>query len=225
MPASVRERRQTPRAEKQLSQPLQAAYCTNGRPKRRISMAPRLWYTGFGVIEMAIKPKPFAQQKLLVLYILHRAGLPLTNGQLVQLTGENGWINYFDLQQFLAELWEAGLIQVRREEGIARYSPAASGVEALDYFKTRVSPTLREQVDEIIEKARPQLQLETDLQVSIEETEQGAYRINCAFWESGVRLMSLAVYASTLTQALQMENAFRQNAPALYEQALLSLNQ
>lgn len=176
-------------------------------------------------MDMQNNEQPFARQKLLVLYILHKAGLPLTNGQLVQLTGENGWINYFDLQQFLSELWEADLIEVQRKDGFSRYLPAASGAEALNYFKTRVSPTLREQVDAAIEKARPQLLLETDIQVSIEETVQGAYQVSCALWESGVRLMALTLYAATLTQALELENAFQQNAPKLYEQSLLALNQ
>ena len=168
---------------------------------------------------------PAATQKVLVLYILLRAEMPLSASQLARLTGENGWMNYFDLHQYLAELADAGLICPREEEGKLRYYPAADGAEALEHFKKRVSPTLREQVDAVLEGARDALNTENDLEVTLKQTSGEAYEVRCVLKESGEALFAITLYAPNLTQALKLEQAFRRQAPALYEDCMLKLGE
>lgn len=45
-----------------------------------------------------------AENKLLLLYILSEAGIPLSKNQVTQVVLENSLMNYFSMQQFLAEL-------------------------------------------------------------------------------------------------------------------------
>lgn len=51
-----------------------------------------------------------ARFKLLLLYIIHRFGFPVSNTQLTQFVLENDIMDYFMLQQFLSELEDSKFV-------------------------------------------------------------------------------------------------------------------
>ena len=52
-----------------------------------------------------------AENKLLLLYILKTLKQPISNTQLTEIVLENSFINYFTLQQYIAELDESKFIE------------------------------------------------------------------------------------------------------------------
>ena len=50
-----------------------------------------------------------ASHKLLILYILDKINMDLTNSQITQVVLETEMMNYFSLQQFLSQLMESKL--------------------------------------------------------------------------------------------------------------------
>ena len=60
--------------------------------------------------------------KLLILHILKKAEMPLTNSQITQVVLDTEMMNYFSLQSLLSELTDSKLIATYKESGREYYT-------------------------------------------------------------------------------------------------------
>ena len=79
-----------------------------------------------------------AYHKLLILYILEKINMDLTNSQITQVVLETEVMNYFSLQQFLAQLMESKFLTIYEDSNKEYYTLTKKGIETLDYFLTRI---------------------------------------------------------------------------------------
>ena len=56
-----------------------------------------------------------ASNKLLILYILNKINMDLTNSQITQVVLDTEVINYFSLQQFLSQLMESKFLTTYKD--------------------------------------------------------------------------------------------------------------
>ena len=75
-----------------------------------------------------------ASHKLLILYILDKINMDLTNSQITQVVLETEMMNYFSLQQFLSQLMESKFLTTYKESDREYYSLTQKGLEILEYF-------------------------------------------------------------------------------------------
>ncbi|HAA81046.1 MAG TPA: DUF4364 domain-containing protein, partial [Thermoanaerobacter sp.] len=57
---------------------------------------------------MAYEIQELAENKLIILYILNRINMPITDEQISKIILDNKLMNYFYLRQYLDELIETG---------------------------------------------------------------------------------------------------------------------
>ena len=81
--------------------------------------------------------------KLIVLYMLDRSGSELSGSQISEFILDQTNINYFQLQQSITELTEAGLIHVRKASTISCYSITDEGRLSLSFFEKDVPDNLK----------------------------------------------------------------------------------
>lgn len=93
-----------------------------------------------------------AENKLILLYILNRIDMPVSNTHITQIILENNLINYFSLQQYLSELVDAGFVNDDREDKKHALSLTQKGKEVLDYFLTRIPDAKKEMLDEYLKR-------------------------------------------------------------------------
>lgn len=63
-----------------------------------------------------------AYHKLLILYILEKINMDLTNSQITQVVLETEVMNYFSLQQFLAQLMESKFLTIYEDSNKEYYT-------------------------------------------------------------------------------------------------------
>nr|WP_312576086.1 DUF4364 family protein [Sedimentibacter sp.] len=75
-----------------------------------------------------------AQDKLKLLYILNYINIPLTNIEITNHILESNYMDYFSLQQLLADLCDAKFVKLNSKNGNEYYSISEAGMAALEMF-------------------------------------------------------------------------------------------
>ena len=72
-----------------------------------------------------------AENKLVLLYMLSETDIPLSKNQITQVVLENNLMNYFSMQQLLAELVQSGLVVCYEDMGRHLYRIQRKALETL----------------------------------------------------------------------------------------------
>ncbi len=80
-----------------------------------------------------------AENKLLLLHIIDKVDLPISNIQLTEIVLENNFINYFTLQEYIDDLISSQLINKINYKNKDRLVISSKGKEVLSLFKNRLS--------------------------------------------------------------------------------------
>ena len=78
--------------------------------------------------------KELAENKLILLYIIDKTDIPMSNLQITKLILENKFMNYFMLQQYLNELYESKFLAADTVEGKKMYKITNTGRQTLELF-------------------------------------------------------------------------------------------
>ena len=108
-------------------------------------------------------PEPFTLYKLIVLYMLQKVDFPLTTSQISSFILDRGYTTYFTLQSVLSELAESDLVRMEPIRNTSYYTITAPGEETLHYFQNRISPTIREDIDQYMLENKIQLRDEVSI--------------------------------------------------------------
>ena len=82
---------------------------------------------------------PQVLYKLMVLYLLQQANLPISNEQISEFFLSKDYTNYMTLQQAISELLDAHLIKASTVRGKQRYEITREGEESLGFFGNDIS--------------------------------------------------------------------------------------
>ena len=91
-----------------------------------------------------------AENKLLLLYILDKIKVPITNNQLTEMVLENSLMNYFTLQQYISELDDSEFFQYDEQMDKKLLRVTEKGENVLSFFKDRISPSKIDLLDQYI---------------------------------------------------------------------------
>ncbi|TQY42062.1 DUF4364 family protein, partial [Clostridioides difficile] len=102
-----------------------------------------------------------AYHKLLILYILEKIKMDLTNSQITQVVLETEMMNYFSLQQLLSQLMESKFLTTYKDSDREYYALTQRGVESLEYFFNRIPTSVTEKIDKYIDSNKENLLADT----------------------------------------------------------------
>jgi len=91
--------------------------------------------------------KELVQNKLILLYILRRLDMAVTNRQLTELVLSHRLMNYFIMQQMLLELIKSGYIDAQIDENREQIKISVSGVNTLEYFLNMIPSYVKLKID------------------------------------------------------------------------------
>ena len=79
-----------------------------------------------------------AYHKLLILYILYKIKMDLTNSQITQVVLETEMMNYFSLQQLLSQLMESKFLKIYKDSDKEYYCLTQKGLETLESLMLKI---------------------------------------------------------------------------------------
>ena len=158
--------------------------------------------------------------KLLILRILKKANMPLTNSQITQVVLDTEMMNYFSLQSLLSELTDSKLITTYKESGREYYTLTLNGEESHDYFVSRIPETVMDKVDKYICDNKGNLLADTQIKSSFVKQSDNEYIVNLRVVEDQSNLIDLNLNVSSEKQANSICNNWKKNASEMYTEII-----
>ncbi len=161
-----------------------------------------------------------ASHKLLILYILNKVDMDLTNSQITQVILDTETMNYFSLQSFLSELMESKFLTNYRDSGRDYYSLTQKGLEILEYFLSIIPKEISIKLDDYLSKNLQQILTDTEVKSSFIKQCENEFIVNLKVIENQSNLIDLNLNVASEKQANLICNNWKQNAAYMYAEII-----
>lgn len=161
-----------------------------------------------------------ASNKLLILYVLNKINMDLTNSQITQVVLETEIMNYFSLQQFLSQLMESKFLTTYKESDREYYSITQKGLEILEYFLSRIPDNITTKIDDYITFNKENLLSDTQVKSSFVKQSDREFIVNLKVIENQSSLIDLNLNVSSEKQAKLICNNWKKNASYMYAEII-----
>lgn len=156
-----------------------------------------------------------AEDKLLLLYLLKKIKLPISNNQITKIILENNFINYFTLQQYITELENATFITIIEQENKHRLVISSKGLKVLSLFKNRIPKNKIQAIDSYLSKQLENIKKE--ITIFADYTIEGNnYIVNLKAIENNSILIDLKLNVASNEQAKSLCSKWKENSSQIY---------
>lgn len=160
--------------------------------------------------------EPFLLYKLTILYMLEKAGFPLTNTQITDFILLRDYTDYFGVQEAISELLDGGLIEAETVHSNIQYSISESGRSTLGYFRYKITPGIRQDVEDFFLQKRWELQMENSVVANYRYNSNCTYTVNCQVRSDDVPVIDLALTVPNEEQANLICRNWKKNNEEAY---------
>jgi predicted transcriptional regulator len=158
-----------------------------------------------------------AENKLLLLYIINRLNLPVSNAQLTELVLKNNMMNYFLLQQYIDELVSAEFLRYANMSGSKRLMMTEKGKKVLEMFGDRVSEKKCEIVNEYIEKNWDEIEKDVTISADYTIEKKDNFIVSLKAMEKDKLLIDIRFNVPTNKNARDLCTKWKENYADMYE--------
>jgi len=165
-----------------------------------------------------------AQNKLILLYIIHKLALPVGYLQLIKIVLENRYMNYFQLQLSLNELERDGFLIKTVNGGRSAYKISESGTNTLNLLSSHLPAGIKASIEDMIKKKRKGIKEEimvTADYIPLGETE---YLVTCRADEDDFTLIKIEVAAGTKKDAKNICDNWKKHSHDIFAEIMESLS-
>ncbi len=161
-----------------------------------------------------------AENKLLLLYIVKEAETPLTGNEITRIVLENGFMNYFILQQLLGQLVKDDFITYYEDKGKHYYKIEEKGLSTLNLFISRIPQKLRQQVQDYLCENMQRIKKEKQITGRYTMEAEDRYLVNLKMIENQKVSLDLNLRIFSHKHARRICDNWNSNAPELYGKIL-----
>lgn len=145
--------------------------------------------------------EPFTIYKLTILYMLNKAGFPLSNTQISNFFLDQEYTDYFRVQEVLGDLVDTELIQARSTHSNTQYSITAAGKETLGFFKDKITEGIEKDVLKFFAENKVALRQENAMVANYYKTTGSDYAVRCQILSDEKPVLDLTLSVRTKEQA------------------------
>lgn len=169
--------------------------------------------------------RALAENKLIILYLIEKIEVPLSNSEIIQFAQEKNLMDYFSVQQYLAELVESGLLDMTTENNSTRYTITSAGEDTLNYFIKHISNYTKTVINNYAKENSKRIRAEYAVTANYFQEMNNEYTVKCGVYDSDgtTSLMEISVNVATKDQARIICRNWKNNAADLYGEIMLRL--
>ncbi len=145
--------------------------------------------------------EPFTIYKLTILYMLDKAGFPLSNTQLSNFFLEHDYTDYFRVQEVIGNLVDADLILAESTHSNTQYTLTAAGKETLEFFSDKITEGITQDVIAFFEANKMELRQETSVIADYYKTTNQNYAVRCQVRSDNQSIIDLTISVKSKDQA------------------------
>ena len=158
--------------------------------------------------------------KQIILHILHRASVSLTQGIVLDVITTLNYTDYIHAQSALGDLIESGLVTENNTYHRSYITLTETGEQTRLAFEDNLSQDIRKEVDEYLKKNHVETLDETSLVSDYKMTKDGMYTATCSIRDGAHILYEINLEVSSEEDAIRICNSWEKHSEELYSQAL-----
>ncbi len=158
--------------------------------------------------------------KLMILFMIEKAGLPLSNTQISEFLLDSGYTDYFSLQNYISQMIDVGLVKSSKIASHTLYDITGRGNETLEYFENHIPNSIKD--DMIIYLRNNKYDIRSKFEVIADYIPEinGDYTVNCIAREDNTNLIEINLKVSEKEEALKICDSWENNSHEIYKQLL-----
>ena len=160
--------------------------------------------------------EPFTIYKLTILYMLDKAGFPLTNTQISNFFLEQEYTDYFRVQEVIGNLVDASLILAESTHSNTQYTLTAAGKETLEFFTDKITPAITQDIIRFFEQNKLELRQENSILADYYKTTNQQYAVRCQVRSDNNQVIDLTITVKTKEQAEAICNNWKKRNEDVY---------
>ncbi len=161
--------------------------------------------------------------KLMILYMLEKVNFQLTTNQMTEFILNQGYTDYFHVQQAISELAECNLIVPKTIRNTTYFQNTEEGSRTLEYFKKDISDQIKNEIDHFLHENAFELRNEVSTISDYDRTMDGEYSVRCRVREGNSILIELNFTVPTEDAAKSVCKNWPKKSQALYMHILQEL--
>ena len=146
--------------------------------------------------------------------------MPVPNALIVDTLMLEQFVNYFDLQQRMAELEEEELVTYYVQDHDKFYSLTEKGSQALGFFGSRIPKTVRERLLRVIKLKIKDLRNSLSIKATYEKVNDIEYAVKLGISEGNFDMFGISLAVSDELMAKKICAAFKDNPQTMYSDFL-----
>ena len=136
---------------------------------------------------------PLTLYKLIVLYMLGKAAFPLTKAQVGNFILEKEYTNYLTLQQVIAELIDADLIDAKSSRNRTLLAITDEGRETLSFFENRINDSIKKDIGDFFSDNEMEMRNEVSILSDYYKAVSGEYEAHMLAKEKGDKILEITL--------------------------------
>ncbi len=166
-----------------------------------------------------------AVNKLILLYLASRMPQGLGHDDFVLFNDEGDWMLYFDMEQYLLELVEGGLLSVRVQTDQKFYAVTAEGLNVLGLLKSKIPLSIRSFIGEKMAERRLDLERDQEITASYVQDSAVEFPVMLRIFENNLPLLELNLTAPSAEAAELVCRRFKRDGADIYASLIERLTQ
>ncbi len=169
--------------------------------------------------------RALAENKLIILYLIEKIEIPLSNSEICQFALEKNLMDYFSVQQYLSELVESELLEMTTENNCIRYTITPNGEDTLNFFIKHISNYAKSVINTYAKENSKRIRAEYAVTANYFQEMNNEYTVKCGVYDSDgtTSLMEISVNVATKDQARTICRNWKNDVATLYSDIMLRL--
>ena len=165
-----------------------------------------------------------AENKLILLYLINKMSMPLSNSDISLFALEKDYMDYFQLQQYLSELVDSNFLEVTKENNSLLYTLTDDGLDVISYFIDHISDQHKNEINVFVNENKGRIRAEYDVTANFFPEINNDFLVKCGICESdGTSLMEISVLVPTRQQAQSICYNWKRNVNNVYSSIMSAL--
>lgn len=160
--------------------------------------------------------EPFTIYKLTILYMLEKAGFPLSNSQIVNFFLDKDYTDYFRIQEVISDLVDADFIRAETTHSNTQYTLTAAGKETLGFFKEKITDGIEADVKSYFDENKMEFRQENSTLADYYKGTNQKYNVRCQVRSESINLIDLTLSVDTKDQAEAICNNWKNSNNDVY---------
>ena len=157
------------------------------------------------------------ENKLILLYLINKMDLPLSRSQVTDFVREGEYMDYYTLQQTLAEMVEGVYLEKIQDNNNTRYSITDEGVTTLEYFESHIPGAIRSRINKYVHDHFNTVKRDFEVTATyFLDNETNEYIVKCGVYEDKRILMEINVSVVSRDQAKMIQSNWKGHVSEIY---------